>query len=112
MEEIVEVYRSAASWAYEKLQGMSNKEAKRKARADITVWVNATTQCEFGYSAIHFACFHGDPYVLRLLVQYNAKVDVKNKTGLSPMHLAAKADLSFPLTFLKERGVDVDCVDD
>jgi len=27
------------------------------------------------------------------------------------MHLAAKADLPYPITFLKKKGLDVDCID-
>ena len=36
---------------------------------------------------------------------------MRNKVGLQPVHVAAQNDQAFALTFLKENGADMDCVD-
>jgi len=69
------------------------------------------TKCDYGYCAIHYACYYGDSASIKTLVKFGADLDVPNKQGLQAMHLAAKADLPFPITFLMKRGVDVDCKD-
>ena len=61
--------------------------------------------------ALHFACYQGDCEVIRVLHKYGANLHVRNKLGLSPMHVAAQADRAFPITFLFKNGVDIDCVD-
>lgn len=73
--------------------------------------MNQQTKCSNGFYAIHFACYHGESAIIKALVTYGADLDVRNKMGLSPMHVAAQADRAYPLTFLYARGLDVDCVD-
>jgi len=54
-------------------------------------WANATT--DEGFTAIHFATYHGSYAMLNFLTE-TAKVDItkKNKFGSSVMHVAAQAD--------------------
>ena len=60
-------------------------EQKKKLLAE---WVNAQT--DEGFTAIHFATYHGSYPMLKFLTD-NAKADIhiKNKFGSSVMHVAA-----------------------
>ena len=71
--------------------------------------MNKTTHCANGFYAIHFACYNGDPEMIKLLVKYGSRLDVANKIGLSPMHVAAQADKAYPITYLWANDQDVDC---
>ena len=48
---------------------------------------------------------------MKLLHKFGANLNIQNKIGLSPMHVAAQNDKPFPLTYLQAHGVDVDCLD-
>ena len=58
-------------------------------KRNVQDWVNEKTQCQNEFRAIHFACYQGDSDFIRLLCKYGAQVDIRNKMGLSPMHVAA-----------------------
>jgi len=99
----VEKYRMVAE--EHELEGQeltheNRKRAERAVKKRIAEWVNLKTDCPNGFSAIHFACFKGDPAVIRMLHRYGACLFVKNEMGLSPMHVAAQADKAFSLSFL------------
>ena len=74
--------------------------------------MNQKTDHKDEFNSIHYACYNGDPEVIRLLEKYGAELDVINNQQLSPMHVAAQRDQSYPLTFLQAKGLDVDCVDE
>jgi ankyrin repeat protein len=42
------------------------------------------------------------------LEKYGAEINVANKVGLTPMHIAAWSDLAFPITYLYAKGLDPD----
>lgn len=92
LEEVIEFYRkNALLYLYEenKTTKEDERENRKKVKQEIVDWVNARTDCNNGFSPIHFACYHGDADVMRMLVKYGAKLNVVNKQMLSPMHVAA-----------------------
>lgn len=46
---------------------------------------------DFRDSALHLACTHGDPDIVRLLLERGAEVDAENNLGSTPLNLAAVA---------------------
>lgn len=70
-------------------ENKTKKEAKTITKKYIVDWINYTTECEFKYSAIHFACYQGKSDVIRKLHMYGADLNVKSTNGISPIHLAA-----------------------
>ena len=84
---------------------------EREAKANVKDWVNQVTSDDSGFFAIHFACFLGQSAVIRLLYKYGAELHVRNKMGLTPVHVAAQADKAFSLQFLYSRGMDMETVD-
>lgn len=75
----------------------NRKNHEREAKANIKDWVNQVTKDDNGFFAIHFACFLGQSAVIRLLYKYGAELHVRNKLGLTPVHVAAQADKAFSL---------------
>jgi ankyrin repeat protein len=49
--------------------------------------------------------------VIKLLYKYGAELNVKNKMGLTPVHVAAQADKAYSLIFLYTRGMDMESLD-
>lgn len=41
---------------------------------------------------MHFATFHGNLKIIRLLESYGASIHVKNKQDINLMHVAAQGD--------------------
>lgn len=87
---------------------MTEFNAKVKAREDIKKWVNKKTECQFEYSPVHFASYHGVYDVLKLLEKYGANLLVANNAGLTGIHIAAWQDHAWTLTFLQSRALSVD----
>ena len=48
---------------------------------------------------------------IKVLYKYGADLNAQNINGLTPMHIAAYANMKFQLTFLYKRGCDIDCPD-
>lgn len=67
MEEIVEKFREMSIKKMIEEDKLTFKQANRTARNQIKEWVNLKTRCEMHYSAIHFACYHGQSDTLKLL---------------------------------------------
>ena len=61
-----------------------------------------------GSRAIHIACAMGKNEILTSLYKHGAEMDVKNYNGISPIHLAAINNHPFCITYLVEKGVDID----
>jgi ankyrin repeat protein len=63
-----------------------------------------------GFTALHFACFFGQPEAARLLVEAGARVDAvaSNPTKVMPLHSAASSRNLEAARLLLERGAPVD----
>lgn len=63
-----------------------------------------------GFTALHFACFFGQPGAARLLLEKGARVDAvaNNATHVMPLHSAASSRNLEAARLLLERGAPVD----
>src|SRR6202011_5946708 len=63
-----------------------------------------------GFTALHFACFFGQPEAARLLIESGAAVDAMaaNPTQVMPLHSAASSRNLEAARLLLERGAPVD----
>jgi len=52
-------------------------------------WINQHSKGEEGFTALHFAAFHGNMKNIRLLMKYGANVHAKNKQEINMLHVAA-----------------------
>jgi ankyrin repeat protein len=78
---------------------------------EIKEWVDQPSDCENNYRPVHWASNSNDPNIFRILERYGAEFDVANNKGVTPMHIAAEYDHAFSISFLKARGISVDCQD-
>ena len=62
-----------------------------------------------GFTALHFACYFGQPETARLLIEKGAKVDAvaNNATQVMPLHSAASSRNLAAARFLVEHGAPV-----
>ena len=61
---------------------------------------------------MHFASYHGNVKMIKLLAKNGANIQVKNKMGINMMHVAAQGDQAYSLTYFREKGISVNSVDD
>lgn len=62
------------------------KEQMKKVVAD---WINYPSRSEEGFYPLHFASFHGNVKLIKLLISCGANIFVKNKQGINMLHVAA-----------------------
>lgn len=62
---------------------------KSKVRDTLKQWVNLPSRGDEGFFALHFASFHGNVKLIKLLVKCGANIHAKNKQGINMLHVAA-----------------------
>lgn len=59
-----------------------------------------------GFTAVHYAAWHGDDKIIELLLSAGAKVDVKGMWNATPLHQAASSGHGSTVLLLLARGAD------
>jgi ankyrin repeat protein len=67
----------------------SAEAIKKRVRDTIREWVNLPSRGEEGFYPLHFASFHGNVKLIKLLVKCGANAFAKNKQGINMLHVAA-----------------------
>lgn len=72
----------------------------------IQLWVNQTTISDDGWTALHLACKDSEDHsiFMYLLKDLKANLYIRNKKGVSLMHMAAISDNTYLLTYLRDKG--------
>lgn len=65
---------------------------KREVRKMVATWINTPSNSDEGFYPLHFASFHGNVKLIKLLVRNGANIWVKNKQGINMLHVAAQGD--------------------
>jgi ankyrin repeat protein len=97
-KEALDIFEAAALGRLDRL-----KQCLRDARS-------AINSCsKDGFTALHFACFFGQPDAARLLLEHGAAVDAvaANPTQVMPLHSAASSRNLEAARLLLERGAPV-----
>ena len=82
-------------------------ERKNKLKA----WIDSPSRGKDGFTALHFASFHGNINMIRLLVKHGADVNVVNKQGINMLHVAAQGDQPVAIAYFLEKGMKINSVD-
>lgn len=61
---------------------MDNKER-------LKTWINQHSKGEEGFTALHFASFHGNMSLIKMLMKLGANVYAINKQEINMLHVAA-----------------------
>ena len=56
---------------------------------------------------MHFASFHGNVQLIKLLMRNKADFRVKTNEGINMLHVAAQGDQAFSLTYFKDKGLSI-----
>ena len=59
-------------------EDISPDEQERR-RVKLREWVNTQSKGEEGFTALHFASFHGNLNLIRLLIGYGGNFQIKNR---------------------------------
>lgn len=61
-------------------------------RSIVKNWINMHVQGDDSFTALHFASFHGNLSLIRLLIRYGADINAENKNGVNMLHVCAQGD--------------------
>ena len=75
------------------------KEKLEKDTPELIHFLNKQTKQ--GYTAMHYAAYRGNIYLIKLLSEYKADINCRNKRNLSIMHLAAQGNSPLTLIYIK-----------
>lgn len=76
-----------------------SEEDKQLRKEKLSWWINQHSRGEEGFTAMHFASFHGNMKLIRYLKLYGANVFAKNKQEINMLHVAAQGDQPASLAF-------------
>ena len=80
---------------------ITEKENLKKGSKDLNDFLDKPTKQ--GYTAMHYAAFRGNIFLIKLLTDYNANIHCRNNRQLSIMHLAAQGNSPLTLLYIKNK---------
>jgi ankyrin repeat protein len=98
----LDIFEAASLGRIERLQQCIHEESSHDTSA-------VNSRSNDGFTALHFACFFGQPEAARLLIENGAAVDAvaANPTQVMPLHSAASARNLVAARLLLEHGAPV-----
>jgi uncharacterized protein len=100
-KKALDIFEATSLGRLDRLQQCLREESLRDAAAN--------SRSKDGFTALHFACFFGQPEAARLLIETGAAVDAvaANPTQVMPLHSAASARNLEAARLLLEHGAPV-----
>ena len=83
--------------------GRTHEERKR----NLQNWLNEASTGDDGFTALHFASFHGNMQIVKLLVEYGADIHARTKAGINMLHVSAQGDQPVSLVYFLDKGLDI-----
>ena len=80
------------------LKFITENEKLEKNSRDLKDFLDKPTKQ--GYTAMHYAAFRGNIFLIKLLTDYNANIHCRNNRQLSIMHLAAQGNSPLTLIYI------------
>jgi len=101
-KKALDIFEAASLGRIDRLKECIREECSRDASA-----INSPSKD--GFTALHFACFFGQPEAARVLIESGAAVDIvaANPTKVMPLHSAASARNLEAARLLLEHGAPV-----
>jgi ankyrin repeat protein len=106
-KKALDIFEAASLGRLDQLKPCFWKNRDGDAATNDSAHIN--TSSKDGFTALHFACFFGQPEAARLLIEHGAAVDVvaANATRVMPLHSAASARNLEAARLLLEHGAPV-----
>ena len=73
----------------EQLSSEVIQNIKQEVRRSVANWINTPSKSEQGFYPLHFASFHGNIQLIKLLMRNKADFRVKTNEGINMLHVAA-----------------------
>jgi len=83
------------------------QKLKQEVRKKVAEWINTPAKTEQGYYPLHFASFHGNIQLIKLLMRNKSDYKVKTREGINMLHVAAQGDQAYSLTYFKSKGLSI-----
>ena len=96
----------------EKISKAQEQQIYQQVQKQVAEWINTPSKTDQGFYPLHYASFHGNIKMIKLLVKHGANIKAKNKMGINMMHVAAQGDQAYSLTYFYKQGLGVNSVDD
>ncbi len=90
---------------------MLNKKNAKLRKENLQRWVNIHSRGDDGFTALHFAAFHGNMNLIRLLVSNGADANAQNRQGINMLHVSAQGDNPVSLAYFLDLGLDINSRD-
>jgi ankyrin repeat protein len=65
---------------------------KQWRKEELEKWLNLPSFGEDGFTALHFASFHGNGSLIKFMVKHGADIYAKNRQGINMLHVAVQGD--------------------
>ena len=88
-----------------------DRELQLERMNRLKAWIDCPSRGKDGFTALHFASFHGNIGMIRLLVKHGADINVVNKQGINMLHVAAQGDQPVAIAYFLEKGLNINSQD-
>ena len=78
-----------------------------EVRQHVANWINTPSRSDQGFFPLHFASFHGNIQLIKLLMRNKANFRVVTNEGINMLHVAAQGDQPYSLTYFKQKGLGI-----
>ncbi|CDW90669.1 dhhc zinc finger domain containing protein [Stylonychia lemnae] len=68
-------------------------------------------QDSFGFTALHFASYHGNAKMIEMLVDAGANVYATNRQEINMLHVAAQGDSPYSIAYFRKMGISINSRD-
>jgi ankyrin repeat protein len=77
----------------------------------LKAWINLHSKGDDGFTALHYASFHGNLSMMKILISYGANIEAVNRMGINMLHVAAQGDQPISLAFFRKKGLSINSTD-
>lgn len=74
-------------------------------------YINRRSIGEEGFTALHFASFHGNLKIIKFLISQGADIHMTNRHKINMLHVAAQGDNPLSFYFFLKAGLDINSID-
>ena len=86
---------------------VEDREMQLERKNKLKAWIDKPSLGKDSFTALHFAAFHGNLSMIRLLVKHGAEINVVNKQGINMLHVAAQGDAPIAIAYFLEKGISI-----
>jgi palmitoyltransferase ZDHHC13/17 len=74
-------------------------------------WIDTQARDDDSFTALHFASFFGNLYLIQLLLKHGANPLATNKCDINMLHVAAQGDQPISIAFFLSIGLEINFKD-